>query len=118
MLAFSPPQVIQRVLSRKLEKLTKRTITSAAALREELAVIRRRGYAVDAEESAVGLRCVAAPIFDRSGIAVAAFSMSAPAGTLDADGEERYSTIIREAALRVSAQTGYRPVTSNLQSLL
>lgn len=118
MLAFSPAATVNRVLARKMEKLTRRTLTSAGALREELAGIRQRGYAIDSEESAIGLRCVAAPILDRSGIAVAAFSMSAPVNILTDEAVNRYAAIIREAALRVSAQIGYRPATSNLQSLL
>jgi IclR family transcriptional regulator, KDG regulon repressor len=118
MLAFQPPEVVARVLSQKLKRFTTRTITSAAELREELAGIRARGYAVDDEENAPGLRCLAAPILGRPGYAVAAFSMSAPASTLTDDLLDKYSNVIREAALRVSSQLGYRPATSNMQSLL
>jgi IclR family acetate operon transcriptional repressor len=118
MLAFQPISVVDRVLSKALPRLTKKTITSASALREELSRIRQRGYAIDNEENALGLRCVAAPILDSSGHSVAAFSMSAPAVALTVDElVERYSVIVREAALRVSAQLGYRPAMSNLQSL-
>jgi IclR family acetate operon transcriptional repressor len=118
MLAYQPAEVVERIVSRRLEKLTPKTITSAAALRDELARVRSRGYALDDEENAPGLRCLAAPILDRSGVSVAAFSMSAPAATFTAEAIEQYSAIIREAALRVSVQIGYRPVTSNFQSLL
>jgi IclR family acetate operon transcriptional repressor len=118
MLAFQPQEVINRVLSQKLKRLTPKTITTAAGMRDELAQTRARGYAIDDEENAPGLRCLAAPILDRSGYAVAGFSMSAPAGVLTDEAMDKYSAIIREAALRVSSQLGYRPHTSNLQSLL
>src|SRR4051812_6571661 len=42
-----------------LRRYTTKTITDPKRLRRELASIRRRGYAVDDEETAIGLRCVA-----------------------------------------------------------
>jgi DNA-binding IclR family transcriptional regulator len=118
MLAFQPSEVIDRVLAQRLERLTPKSITSVPALREELAATRQRGYAIDDEENAVGLRCVAAPILDRTGYATAAFSMSAPVAVLNDQTIEHYSAAIREAAIRVSVQLGYRPRTSNLESML
>jgi len=117
LLAFQPPDLVDRILGGKMEKLTPKSITSAAALREELARIRQRGYALDDEENALGLRCIAAPILDPSGRAVAAFSMSAPAAALPDSAVDHYSAVVREAALRVSLQIGYRPAASQLQSL-
>jgi DNA-binding IclR family transcriptional regulator len=35
-----------------------------ASLDDELALVRRNGYAVDEEETAAGICCVAAPVFD------------------------------------------------------
>jgi len=56
--------------------LTPYTITSAAALRAELKRVREQGYAVDDRENHADMRCVAVPVLDRDGRAVAALSAS------------------------------------------
>jgi DNA-binding IclR family transcriptional regulator len=114
LLAFQPKEVENRVLSGKLAKSGPRTITSVAALREELALIRQRGYAVDDEENVRGTRCVAAPILDQPGHAIAAMSISGPVGAFQEQMIEPYSRIVRDAALRVSVQIGYRSQTSQI----
>jgi|Deesub1362A_J573_1020465.scaffolds.fasta_scaffold00055_108 DNA-binding IclR family transcriptional regulator len=58
---------------------TSRTITDPRKLKEQLRLIRLQGYAVDDEENERGIRCVAAPIYDNGGKAVAAISISGPA---------------------------------------
>ena len=73
MLAYAGDEEIERVISGGLEPRTERTIVDAAALREELVQVRRRGVAYDREEACRGVACVAAPIRG-SGRAVAAVS--------------------------------------------
>jgi IclR family KDG regulon transcriptional repressor len=116
LLAFQPHEVKDRVLAGKLTKTGPRTITTAPALREELSVIWHRGYAIDDEENVKGTRCVAAPILDHSGYAVAAMSISAPSGSLEDALIESSSLIVRDAALRVSVQIGYRSQISHILS--
>lgn len=55
---------------------TPNTITKRAALHAELALTARRGYAIDRGEHEENYFCLAAPIFDRSGIPIAACSVS------------------------------------------
>ena len=62
---------------------TARTISNVDALLRELAVIRVQGYAVDEGEMIPGLTCVAAPIMNALGRAVAALSVSGPASGFD-----------------------------------
>ena len=64
----------------ELRPLTDGTLTSAAALREELARVRRQGWALVDQELEVGLRSVASPIRDPSRRTVAAVNVSAHAG--------------------------------------
>ncbi len=65
-------------LPRTLERFTGRTITSLPVLAEELAGVRRDGYATAVAELEDGLVAVAAPVFDVTGACVAALSISGP----------------------------------------
>lgn len=58
--------------------LTPNTITDAAALRTHLAAVRRQGYALDDEEKTIGIRCLAVPVYERSGPAIATLGISGP----------------------------------------
>lgn len=106
-LAHLPPDELNAALPRPLRPLTGRTITSAARLREHLAEIRRRGYAVVIEELELGFLAVGAPLSDSTGRPVAAISLG---GTLTRMTDERVREIgelVREAAGRISHQLGY-----------
>lgn len=61
---------------------TENTLVSAAALREDLERVRRRGYAIDDVENEPGVRCVAAAVFDHTGTAAGAISVSGPASRI------------------------------------
>lgn len=62
MLATRPWDEVDRLLPETLGAYTIHSITSRAALKPELESIRRRGHAVDEQESALGLRCYAVPL--------------------------------------------------------
>src|SRR5690349_4893653 len=78
LLAFQPEEEIERILARGLPASAPNTVVDAKALRRELALVRARTYAVDDEESEVGLRSIAAPIRSHSGNVVAAISIAGP----------------------------------------
>ena len=61
-----------------LPMFTPRTITAADQLRMHLEQIRAKGYAIDDEEHELGVRCIAAPIFDSTGKAIASMGISGP----------------------------------------
>jgi IclR family KDG regulon transcriptional repressor len=65
-LAFSPQELQQRVLSRKLQPLTPQTITDPAQLRQRLVHIREQLYEVSIDETVLGISALAAPILDFS----------------------------------------------------
>lgn len=77
---------------------TDHTITTVAALRSELAMVRDRGYAMDHEELEYGLTCIGAPILNQKGEAMAAISLSGPTSRmLSGDIEERIEAVKRIA---------------------
>ena len=78
-LAWMETREIKDLLSNaKLTRETQHTITSVSALSTSLPEIRERGYSVDDEEYAVGLRCVASAIFDEHSRPLAGISVSGP----------------------------------------
>jgi IclR family pca regulon transcriptional regulator len=85
-------------------KLTGRTVTTASALRTELAKVRGQGYALVDQELEEGLRAVAAPIRDRTGRVVASLNISAHASRTSLETMRR-SLIppLLAAAARISA---------------
>ena len=62
-----------------LQAFTPATRTCPEALRRDIERTRARGYAIDDEEFAVGIRCVGGPIRDAAGRLIAAVSVSGPA---------------------------------------
>ncbi|MFB9727702.1 IclR family transcriptional regulator [Haloechinothrix salitolerans] len=98
-LAFSPDGVVDEVLSGGLPRISRRTITSPALLRRQLAKIRDEGTAYEREESSIGTVCVASPILDAAGHAVAAISV---AGSVNRIRTERLAPAVRTTALALS----------------
>lgn len=76
--SMSEHDVSRLLQQRGLARFTDRTLDNPADLRQALKNIRLQGYALDDEEHAVGLRCVAANIYDENGTALAAISLSGP----------------------------------------
>lgn len=108
LLAWSEPDVVARVIrERGLKPLTDRTIHGSADLHAALAKIRSQGFALDDEESAPGLRCVAAPIWDGSGCVAAALSLSSPADRLSLHDALRLAPQMIESANAVSRRLGW-----------
>jgi DNA-binding IclR family transcriptional regulator len=61
-----------------LPAFTLRTLTTRRALTDEIERTRSRGYSIDDEEFAPGIRCVARPIYDAAGAMIAAIGVSGP----------------------------------------
>jgi DNA-binding IclR family transcriptional regulator len=76
MVAFSPAETREQMLAGPLQSYTSRTFATRCALEKQLDAVRTLGYAVDRGEYTDRLTCVAAPIRDKAGLAIAAISMS------------------------------------------
>ena len=77
-------------------------------MQAELERIRKQGYAFDDEEHAPGVRCVAAPIFEESGRALAAISLSGPTARITDDRVPILGARVAEAARQITADLGGR----------
>jgi DNA-binding IclR family transcriptional regulator len=88
------PEEQERVLScGPLARLTPHTVVNAGELLLELEIAGKKGYAVDNEETFPGIRCVAAPIYSRTGEIVASISATVPKQRM---GDKRMREIRRE----------------------
>jgi IclR family KDG regulon transcriptional repressor len=83
LLAFDP-DAFDAAISSELPALTQRSITDSCTLAAQLMRVRQEGIAYDDEEAALGLTCVAAPVFGAGNRVVAALSVSGPVGEFDA----------------------------------
>ncbi|MHA6793651.1 IclR family transcriptional regulator [Pseudonocardia bannensis] len=99
LLAFGPPERLAAVLAAGLRRRTPRTVVAPGLFDQELAAVRRNGVAEEHEESAVGIACVAAPVLDADGLAVAAVSITGWANRMDT---ARLAPAVRTAALGIS----------------
>ena len=92
----------------ELQPYTKNTITEPQQLREELQQIRKCGYAVDREETVIGIGCVAAPIFGSSNQVIAALSVSGEADLILNKKLQECITDVCYAAKAIAIGMGYR----------
>jgi DNA-binding IclR family transcriptional regulator len=83
---------------------TRNSITDITKLERELASVRTNGAARDDEELELGVRCMAAGIFDDQGKLLAGLSVSAPADRL----EESWLDRVKGTAAQISSALGYR----------
>ena len=106
--AVSDKALAKILHSRGMPRLTVKTITSPSALRSDLERVRATGYAVDNEEHAVGLRCIAAPIFDETGDCLAAVSASGPMARIGDARITQLGALVLETSRAISAEMGAR----------
>jgi DNA-binding IclR family transcriptional regulator len=109
-LAFTPPERVEEILRKtRFERFTAKTITTRELLMREVERTRRRGYAVDDEEREEGVRCVAVPILDSNGIAVAAISVSGPSFRVTSQKLPTIANRLVACVRAISIDMGYLP---------
>lgn len=107
LLAEMPEARVREILyKRGLAKFTERTLIAPADLFGELAVIRRRGWGVDDEERNLGMRCVAAAIFNEYGEAIAGISVSGPTVRVTPERAQELGPMVKRAASEITASIG------------
>jgi IclR family transcriptional regulator, acetate operon repressor len=107
LLAFMDPDLCERIVSRgQMERFTEHTLCEADGLMADLEQIRTRGYSIDGEEKNVGMRCIAAPVFDHFGEAVAGLSVSGPTSRVSQDKIDTLSVGVMAAAEALTSAIG------------
>jgi IclR family acetate operon transcriptional repressor len=92
-----------------LEAFTPNTIVDPAALMADLGLIRERGFSFDDEERTLGMRCIAAPVFDINLEAVAGISVSGPTSRVSQDTLAKLSGPVMDAARDLTVAIGGIP---------
>lgn len=97
----------RRVLAAsKLEQFTPYTLTDPEAMIADLRATRARGYAFDGEERNIGMRCIAAPVYDVFGEATAGLSVSGPTSRITDDRIAELAAHVIDAAARLTRAIG------------
>jgi len=107
-LAWQSEDFIDKALSGPMLPRTDNTMTDPVKIKARLEKIRSDGFALEDEESEIGMRCVAAPIRDAEGKVVAALGVAGPSQRLSTHAIKNFAPQVREAAESISMRLGYR----------
>jgi DNA-binding IclR family transcriptional regulator len=98
--------VTQIIKEHGLARHNENTITSSAKLSVELDKIRDVGWALNDEEYVIGVRCVAAPVFDNQGRVNAAVSVSGTVSQITPENCTALSESVKRTAAAISERLG------------
>ncbi len=108
LLAERNEDFVRRTLKEvKFTKNTERTLESVDQLLLELKQVRQQHFAEDREEQELGLRCIAAPVYDRFGQVIAGLSISLPSIRYDESQQSYYVGLLKTACRNISEKLGY-----------
>jgi len=103
-LAADDPQRIRAYATRTgLQGHTKNSITDLATLERELSRVRQYGQASDNEELELGVRCMAAGVYDDQNKLIAGLSISSPSSRM----EDSWMPRLKETAKEISRTLGF-----------
>jgi len=93
----------------QLDRYTPRTVTEPELLAAQMKSTAKSGFAVDDEEYSLGVRCVAAPLWDRDGGMVGAIGLSGPTARISLERLAEMGDYVRETANRFSVEPAKTP---------
>jgi DNA-binding IclR family transcriptional regulator len=110
LLAFRPQAVTGRILARcLLDGRRGGTALRVTDYRRELDRVRAAGFALNLEESVVGVRSVGAPVLNGTGTAVAALAISFPVAALPRTRIREVARHLRAAGNDIGIRLGFAP---------
>lgn len=107
LLAFLPSQIRAQMLPDTLERFTSHTITDRAKLAAQLQRIREDGHCISRGEVSDQLVSVSVPVLAFDGSVIAAINIAAPAFRTQDSDLQRYATLLKEEAKKISAELGW-----------
>ncbi len=109
LLAYMPPQELANIIPQlELKRMSANTIGSIQELQTHLQKVRRNGYACDLEENEPHIRCIAAPVWDHSGVVNASLSITGPSVRMSMTRLRELAPLIQEAGAKISSELGYQ----------
>lgn len=107
LLAWYPEEKTAEILNRKgMSRATSLSLSSPESLDRDLVRTRERGFAIDDQERADGMRGVAAPIFNAFAEPVAAIGLAGPTFRMGLSDATRFGSLVRARADQITEATG------------
>jgi DNA-binding IclR family transcriptional regulator len=97
-----------------LVALTENTITDPVRLKNELKLIRNRGFAYSDSEVDYGARAAAAPVFDFTGRIVAGIAVAGPKDRINDEKVKQLIDMVTDCAAKISYDLGCRPDSNKI----
>jgi DNA-binding IclR family transcriptional regulator len=106
-MAFSAPELVDRLLEGPLQRLTPKTITDQKVLKKKLAKYRQLGVAYDLGEGDPDMYVAGAPIFNHDGEAIAAVTTGKFAHKIKGEFDPKLISLLKETASKISGRMFY-----------
>lgn len=106
-LAFQPQDIVAAAFGAGLKRRTPKTEVEPARLRKLIADVGQRGYAIEDEESEVGMRAIAAPVRGAGGVVVGSVAVAGPVQRLSKETLARIAPEVIRTAEAISGRLGY-----------
>src|SRR4030081_1018439 len=103
---YSDADINAIICRQGMPRLTEKSIVRPSELFRQIEAIRRQGYAVDDEEARIGLRCVAAVVYNDCGEPLAAISVSGMTSRVTDDRLPALGRTVREGGAGLTAALG------------
>jgi DNA-binding IclR family transcriptional regulator len=109
LLAYLPADRLEQILAEaELTRFTHETITDVGSLKKELERVRQDGYAMDWGEMEEQVRCIAAPVFNHEGKAIATISVSGPGNRITTYYmKNELAEMVKRVAAKISFKMGF-----------
>lgn len=104
--SLSDEAVLQKLHRIGMQKFTEHTIVDPAALLADLGLSRKRGWTVDDEERAEGMRCIGAAVYNEYGETMGAISVSGPLVRMSDERLGELGPMVKRSAAEITEGIG------------